>query len=94
MLEAQGEVSSAFVVGLADPARGQDVAAAIVLKPGASLDAKTCRERLSRELSAYKLPRHFFFCDKAELPFTDSGKIDKRRLAAILAARSAKPKGS
>ena len=76
------------VVGLPEPSRGQDVAAAIVLKPGASLDADACRQRLVRDLSAYKVPRHYFFCDKAELPFTDSGKIDKRRLAAILEARA------
>jgi len=89
LLEAQGEIGSAYVVGLPEPARGQDVAAAIVLKPGASLDAAACRERLARDLSAYKVPRHYFFCEAAELPFTDSGKIDKRRLAAILEARAA-----
>jgi acyl-CoA synthetase (AMP-forming)/AMP-acid ligase II len=87
LLEAQGEVSSAFVVGLPDPVRGQNVAAALVLKPDASLDADTCRERLAKTLSAYKLPRHVFFCEKGELPFTDSGKIDKRKLAALLQQR-------
>jgi acyl-CoA synthetase (AMP-forming)/AMP-acid ligase II len=86
-LEAQDEVSSAFVVGLPDPARGQNVAAAVVLKPGAALDTATCRERLAKHLSAYKLPRHYFFCEKQELPFTDSGKIDKRQLATLLEER-------
>ena len=89
LLEAQGEVSSAYVVGLPDPVRGQNVAAALVLKPGASFDADTCRERLKADLSAYKIPRQVFLCEKGELPFTDSGKIDKRRLAAILAERPA-----
>ena len=91
LLEAFPEVSSAFVVGLPDPARGQEVAAALVLSPGATLDAATCRERLAKDLSAYKLPRRVFLCNKAELPFTDSGKIDKRRLAAILTARPESP---
>jgi acyl-CoA synthetase (AMP-forming)/AMP-acid ligase II len=86
-LEALPEVSSAFVVGLPDPVRGQRVAAALVLKPGAALSADECRKRLSEVLSAYKVPREVFVCDKAELPFTDSGKIDKRRLAALLEAR-------
>jgi acyl-CoA synthetase (AMP-forming)/AMP-acid ligase II len=86
-LEALPEVSSAFVVGLADRVRGQSVAAALVLKPGASLAADACRARLSEVLSAYKVPRRIFVCDKAELPFTDSGKIDKRKLAALLEAR-------
>ena len=63
------------------------MAAAIVLDSGQQLAASECRERLRSELSAYKVPRHYFFCAKAELPFTDSGKIDKRRLTALLAER-------
>ena len=59
------------------------------LPAGASFDADTCRERLKADLSAYKIPRQVFLCEKGELPFTDSGKIDKRRLAAILAERPA-----
>ena len=50
-------------------------------------DALACRERLSKDLSAYKVPRHVFFTAKEELPFTDSGKIDKRKLAPLLAER-------
>jgi acyl-CoA synthetase (AMP-forming)/AMP-acid ligase II len=88
-LEAQAEVSSAYVVGLPDPARGQNVAAALVLAPDARLDEASLRKRLRSSLSAYKVPRHFFVCEKSELPFTDSGKIDKRRLAELLAQRGA-----
>jgi len=87
-LEALDEVSSAYVVGLADPTRGQNVAAALVLRPDADFDEAACRQRLRASLSAYKVPRHFFVCEKAELPFTDSGKIDKRRLAALLEERT------
>jgi acyl-CoA synthetase (AMP-forming)/AMP-acid ligase II len=86
-IEAFPEVQSAFVVGLPDPVRGQDVAAAVVLDAGRELGAPELRERLRKELSAYKLPRHVVFAPKAELPFTDSGKIDKRRLAELLARR-------
>jgi acyl-CoA synthetase (AMP-forming)/AMP-acid ligase II len=60
-----------------------------VLDAGHELDAAQCRARLRAELSAYKVPRHYFFYAKAELPFTDSGKIDKRRLAALLEERIA-----
>jgi len=87
-LEAQQEVSSAYVVGLPDPARGQNVAAALVLRPDARLDEASLRKRLRASLSAYKVPRQFFVCEKSELPFTDSGKIDKQRLTALLAART------
>jgi len=87
-LEALEEVSSAYVVGLADAVRGQNVAAALVLRPEADFDEAACRQRLRASLSAYKVPRHFFVVEKAELPFTDSGKIDKRRLAAWLEERA------
>jgi acyl-CoA synthetase (AMP-forming)/AMP-acid ligase II len=87
LIEAMPEVQSAFVVGLPDPVRGQEVAAALVLDSGRALEAAELRERLRKDLAAYKVPRHVFFAAKAELPFTDSGKIDKRRLAELLASR-------
>ena len=45
------------------------------------------RARLRADLSAYKVPRHLFFDRAQDLPFTDSGKIDKRQLAQRLAER-------
>jgi len=89
VIETFPEVVSAFVVGLPDPVRGQNVAAAVVLKRGATLDADTARERLREQLSSYKVPRRWLFAAKEELPFTDSGKIDKKRLAALLVERLA-----
>ena len=88
-LEALPEVASAFVIGVPDARRGQDVAAAVVLERGRALDAADCQAALRRDLSAYKVPRHVLFFEKSELPFTDSGKIDKRRLAEMLARRVA-----
>ena len=93
VIETFPEVTSAFVVGLPDPVRGQNVAAAVVLKRGATLGADTARERLREQLSSYKVPREWWFAASEELPFTDSGKIDKKRLAALFAARVA-PKES
>jgi acyl-CoA synthetase (AMP-forming)/AMP-acid ligase II len=86
-LEAQEEVKEAWVVGLPDPDRGQLVAAAVVLHPGRSLPPEELRARLRGELAAYKVPRHVFLYPSGVLPFTDSGKIDRRRLADLLAAR-------
>lgn len=83
-LEAQPEIQAAFVVGLPDPLRGQNVAAVIVLNAGARINADTLKSRLKDELSAYKIPKYFFFKDKSTLPFTDSGKIIKKQLAALL----------
>jgi acyl-CoA synthetase (AMP-forming)/AMP-acid ligase II len=90
VMEALPEVRSAFVVGVPDPDRGQNVAAAVILKAGREASADSLRERLRQELSAYKVPRHLFFYADGELPFTDSGKIDKRRLVALLSERIAR----
>jgi acyl-CoA synthetase (AMP-forming)/AMP-acid ligase II len=87
VMDAYPEVKASYVVGVPDPDRGQNVAAALVLTSDAQLSAGELRERLRSELSAYKVPRHFFFYSDGELPFTNSGKIDKRRLTEILAQR-------
>lgn len=93
VLETFPEVQSAFVVGVSDPTRGQNVAAALVLDSGRELGEEECHQRLREELSSYKIPRHVFFYAKQDLPFTDSGKIDKRKLATMLAQRVASPGG-
>ena len=67
--------------------RGQLVAADVVAEAGNQIEASEIRRRIKNELSAYKVPRHIFFAAKADLPFTDSGKIDKRRLGDQLADR-------
>jgi acyl-CoA synthetase (AMP-forming)/AMP-acid ligase II len=83
-LEALAEVKEAYVVGIPDPARGQLVAAAVVLRAGCHADAEALRARLKSALAAYKIPRHIGVHDHEELPFTDSGKIDRSRLALLL----------
>jgi acyl-CoA synthetase (AMP-forming)/AMP-acid ligase II len=89
VMDAYPEVKASYVVGVPDPDRGQNVAAAVVLKKDTALAFKDLRERLRGELSAYKIPRHIFFYEDGELPFTDSGKIDKRRLTETLSRRVA-----
>lgn len=81
------EIKAAYVVGVPDPDRGQNVAASVLLEPGAHADAEALRARLKQEISAYKVPRHLFIEGDDVLPFTDTGKIDKRRLEALLAKR-------
>ena len=83
------EVKEAYVVGVPDPDRGQNVAASVLLEPGVQADPEALRARLKAELSAYKVPRYLFIDDGGSLPFTDTGKIDKRRLEQVLAKRIA-----
>lgn len=88
VLETVGAVRAAYVVGLPDPDRGQIVAAAIVLhdsdQAGEGGLAEVIRAEIKPELSAYKLPREYHFYAHEDLPFTDSGKIDKRALIALI----------
>ncbi|MEQ1787963.1 MAG: class I adenylate-forming enzyme family protein, partial [Acidimicrobiales bacterium] len=88
VLEAMPEVVMAFVTGIEAGERGQDVVAAIALRPGDALDAEEARKRVKEEIASYKVPRHIaVFADQTELPWLDSGKIDRRRLTAILDER-------
>jgi acyl-CoA synthetase (AMP-forming)/AMP-acid ligase II len=88
VLEAMPEVVMAFVAGVPHPDRGQDVVAAIALRPGETLDEEEARKRVKDEIASYKVPRRIaVFADQTELPWLDSGKVDRRRLTAILAER-------
>jgi acyl-CoA synthetase (AMP-forming)/AMP-acid ligase II len=87
VLTSYPEVKAAYVVGVPDPDRGQNVAAAVVLEPGETTRAEDLKRRVKGDLSAYKVPRHLWVEPDGTLPFTDSGKIDKRKLTALLAAR-------
>jgi acyl-coenzyme A synthetase/AMP-(fatty) acid ligase len=88
VLEAMPEVVMAFVTGIDAGERGQDVVAAIALRPGDTLDEEEARKRVKEEIASYKVPRHIaVFADQTQLPWLDSGKIDRRRLTAILDER-------
>lgn len=88
VLEGMDEVVLAFVTGVDHPDRGQDLVAAVALQPGSSLDGADARKRVAEELASYKVPRHVeVFATQADLPWLDSGKVDRRRLAASLLER-------
>lgn len=92
VLEAMPEVVMAFVTGIPAGERGEDVVAAIALRPGESLDAEEVRERVKEEIASYKVPRHVaVFASQTDLPWLDSGKVDRRRLSAILVERFGGP---
>lgn len=86
------EVQAAFVVGLDDAQRGQVVAAAVLLAPGATLSVNNIQARLRERLSSYKIPRIVVALDSAEdIPMTPSLKVRKRELAALIQVRIARP---
>jgi acyl-CoA synthetase (AMP-forming)/AMP-acid ligase II len=85
VLEAFPEVTLAFVSGVAAGERGEDVVAAVALSPGADLDEEEARRRVKEEMASYKVPRRVMvFASQTELPWLDSGKVDRRKLSAML----------
>lgn len=88
VLEELPEVQLAIVMGVPHPERGEDVAAAVVLQAGATATPDELRARVKKELSSFKIPRHVaVFGDQNELPWLDSGKVDRRGVHALLVNR-------
>ncbi len=75
-------VSEVAVVGLPDPVWGEDVAAAVVVRPGCTATGDELVEHCRRRLASYKKPKHVYFVD--ELPKNVTGKIRKSDLRAQL----------
>jgi acyl-coenzyme A synthetase/AMP-(fatty) acid ligase len=74
-------VRECAVLGLPDEARGQIVAAAVVLRDPADASDELVaelQEHVRAETAPYKYPRRIWFVD--ELPKTNSGKIARREL--------------
>jgi len=69
-------VAEAAVIGLPHPALGEEVGAAVALKPGATASAGELRDYVKGLVAAYKYPRHVWIVDA--LPKGPTGKIQKR----------------
>jgi long-chain acyl-CoA synthetase len=69
-------VAEAACIGIAHPELGEEVAAAVALKPGASAEVDELREFVKARVAAYKYPRHLWLVDA--LPKGPTGKILRR----------------
>ena len=93
VLEAQPEVMHAFVYGVPAGDRGEDVAAAVVLRPDMEVGADELAGRVKGEVATYKVPRHLaLFAAADDLPWLESGKIDGRAVQALLTERFGQPR--
>jgi malonyl-CoA/methylmalonyl-CoA synthetase len=75
--QLDGVLESA-VFGVAHPDFGEGVVAAVVLKPGASLDELAVLRALSARLAKYKQPKRVLFL--TDLPRNTMGKVQKALL--------------
>jgi long-chain acyl-CoA synthetase len=71
-------VSEAAVVGVPDEAMGEEVGAAVALKPGEDVDPAELTAFVKQRVAAYKYPRRIWFVD--DLPKGPTGKILKREI--------------
>jgi long-chain acyl-CoA synthetase len=78
VLYTHPDVFQAAVLGVPHPTHGEEVAAAIRLRPGASATADELREHARQRLAAYKYPRLIAFYE--ELPASSTGKLLKRAI--------------
>ncbi|SNT52003.1 Acyl-CoA synthetase (AMP-forming)/AMP-acid ligase II [Actinomadura meyerae] len=74
------EIQEVAVTGVPDDEWGQRLAAYIVLRPGASLDAEAVRDYVHAQVARYAVPRDVYFIP--ELPRNATGKVVHRWLSA------------
>jgi len=71
-------VADVAVVGLPSARNGEEVVAAVVPEPGATVDASALRAHGRQILGAYKVPRQVFMVD--ELPKSLIGKVLRKKV--------------
>lgn len=72
-------VAECCVFGVPDERLGEEVAVAVVAKPGVAVDTAALRDHCVAIMAKHKVPRHIWLLDEA-LPRNASGKFLKREL--------------
>jgi fatty-acyl-CoA synthase len=85
-------IEQAYVVGLPDARREEILAAAVVLREGRRVEPDSLRAFCKEALAAFKVPQTFRVLAREELPITATGKVQKFRLAEMLAAEGNAPR--
>lgn len=85
VLSAHPAVELAFVTGVPDATLDEALAAAVVLRPGATATAEELTTHCRAALAAYKRPRRWRFVEAAALPLTTTGKLQRNRLPDLFA---------
>jgi crotonobetaine/carnitine-CoA ligase len=73
------DVSECAVFGVPDPIRAEEVAAVVVVRPGAALEPAGLRAACAATLVRWKLPRYLLLRDEP-LPRLGNGKVDRVQL--------------
>jgi long-chain acyl-CoA synthetase len=78
LLHEHPDVRAAAVVGVPDARLGEEVGAAVVLEPDATVTTDELRDWVKARVAPYKYPRHVWTLD--QLPTGPTGKILKREI--------------
>jgi long-chain acyl-CoA synthetase len=81
-------IAECCVFGVPDARLGEEVAAAVVLRPGYQLTAEALRAHCGDHLARHKIPRHIWFLTDP-LPRNANGKFMKRELRDSLGKKAA-----
>jgi malonyl-CoA/methylmalonyl-CoA synthetase len=82
VLRDHSAVEDCAVVGIPDPTWGERVAAAVVPRPGCTLDPEALRNWAAQRLAPYKVPWRVLVVD--ELPRNAMGKVTKPAVRTLL----------
>ncbi|HEV2365440.1 MAG TPA: class I adenylate-forming enzyme family protein [Caulobacteraceae bacterium] len=87
-LYRHASVAECCVFGVPDPRLGEEVAAVVVVRPGATVDAASLRAHLEGIMARHKIPRYIWLQSET-LPRNASGKFLKRELRERLSLEAA-----
>jgi oxalate---CoA ligase len=76
-------VEQAAAFAIPHPALGEDIATAVILRPGAAADESELRSYMAPRVGQARLPSRIFFVD--EIPVSATGKPRRRELSQVFA---------
>jgi fatty-acyl-CoA synthase len=85
LLARHDDISQVFAIGLIDDRWGEIGCAVVVPAPGAKLTESDVLTMCRESLAKFKVPKRVVFFDAEELPRTPTGKVQKFKLAELLA---------